>query len=370
MSLQIKTYYAQTVEAALGQARQQLGEEAMLLHSRRTTPEAKHLGEYEVAFVVPPTPPAAVPEPVLTERERSGDELAQDVADLRRQMARVVAAISRSSWSPSGKRWASQELCDCYDLMLDQEFQPELAEKVVDRVEEQQRRGAGEDARHVFAAELATLFDVDAAWGASDNRRIVALVGPAGGGKTTALAKLAAEYGIVRRRATQILTTDVERIAAAEQLRTYATILGAGFHIAETPTILESALADSRRASLVLIDTPGFGPSEQQAASEWAQFFAARPEIQTHLVLPATMRAKDLTATIERFAGFHTQRLLFTHLDETRTVGPLISAAHQTGCRISFLSCGQQVPEDLRPATCEGMLGLLFGRPLAARQAA
>lgn len=197
-------------------------------------------------------------------------------------------------------------------------------------------------------------------------RAVVALIGPPGAGKTTTLVKLAARYGLTARRPSHILSIDVHRIAAADQLRTLAGILGVGCDVVETPTALDQAMEEHRHKDFIFIDTPGFAEAEMDDARELAAFFAGHPEMDTHLVTPASMRPADLGRVMDRYEMFSPHKLIFTKLDETDAYGPLINESARRGLPISFLCAGQGIPDDLEPATRQSVAALVRGAERAA----
>jgi flagellar biosynthesis protein FlhF len=160
-------------------------------------------------------------------------------------------------------------------------------------------------------------------------------------------------------RPVHIISMDSYRVAASEQLRSYAAIMGVAFQALETTGALAQALEEHSNKDLVLIDTPGFGPRDFDAAEELARFLASRPDIDTHLVLTASMRSADLSRVVDRYEVFRPAKLLFAKLDETGTFGPILNQVVRTGKPVSFLAAGQQIPEDLEPATKERVLDLL-----------
>ncbi len=156
----------------------------------------------------------------------------------------------------------------CYQRLIDNELDATIAQAVAQ------------------GAPLEEFFEVDATLGrAGASRKVVALVGPPGVGKTTTLIKLAARYGLASRKPAHIISTDVYRIAAADQLRSLASILGIGCDVVETPVALAQALEEHRSKDLVFIDTPGLANGEMEDGADLARLIATHPEIDTHLVL-------------------------------------------------------------------------------------
>ena len=190
--------------------------------------------------------------------------------------------------------------------------------------------------------------------------RIVSLIGPPGCGKTTTLVKLAVNYGLAARRPVLLLSIDNYRIAAAEQLRSYAAILGVGFQLVETVPSLAQAIEEHHRKELILIDTPGLSLADTPEYARLSQFLSTREDIDTHLVVSSSMKSADLSRVIDSFEPFGAQRLLFTRLDETGSFGPIFNEAVRTGKPLSFFSNGQRIPEDLEAASKNRLVELLL----------
>jgi flagellar biosynthesis protein FlhF len=220
--------------------------------------------------------------------------------------------------------------------------------------------------------EAAGRFATDATLGRGPAQpRIVAMVGPPGSGKTTTLVKLAVNYGLAARRPVLLLSIDTHRVAAADQLRCYAAILGVGFQVLETVSSLAQAIEENRGKELIFIDTPGLAYGDLEDSESLAHFLATRNDIDTHLVLPASMKAADLSRMVDAFEVLRPRHLLFTKLDETGSYGPIFSEAARTGKPLSFFAAGQRIPEDLEAATSQRVLDLvLSGACGKARSAA
>src|SRR5471032_1376958 len=190
--------------------------------------------------------------------------------------------------------------------------------------------------------------------------RIVALVGPPGCGKTTTLVKHAVNYGLAARRPVLLLSMETQRVGAAEQLRSYAAILGVAFQVLETTNALAQAIEENRGKELIFIDTPGFALGDLEDSKSLAHFLSTRPDIDTHLVLSASMKSADLTRMVDAFEILRPQHLLFTKLDETGSFGPIFSEAARTGKPLSFFTTGQRIPEDLEAVTQARLVDLIM----------
>ena len=364
--MKIKSYFASTVAVAIEQARREMGSEAVIVDSRRAPEESRALGDYEVVVgLLAPEPGAPAetrpaPPPAPPEAER----LSAELAEMRRQLEMMRKAISRNVLT--APRWSvsSSELADVFSTLVAEEVEPELAREVVDAVHARLAGGRAETpSGAALTAELESRFRVNPALARdASGRRVAALVGPPGSGKTTTLVKLAIVHGLTGRRPVQLLSMDNYRVGGAEQLRSYAAILGVGFQALETVGALAQALEECRSKDLILIDTPGFGAREMDNADELARFLSGRPDIDVHLVLTASMKSADLVRMARQFESMRPGNLLFTRLDETESLGPLYSLAVRSGYPISFLGTGQQIPEDLESATKERMVGGLVAR--------
>jgi flagellar biosynthesis protein FlhF len=365
--MRIKSFYASTVEGAVALARREMGDEAMLVESRKAPLEARHLGEYEAVCALVPEAESA--RTTAEDTNAYDTRLATELAEMRRQLDVMGKTITRSAWSGARRSSAIPEMSEWHARLMATDMDNELVYQILDAVERRSGpQAAGlEDA---VTAEIAQRILVDGPLAAANGSRVVALVGPPGAGKTTMLAKLAVAWGLAERRPLTLVSMDDFRVAGADQLRSYATILGVGFQAPESVTALAQVIDEHRAKRLVLIDTPGYGPRDMDRAADLAGFLSTRPEIATNLVLTASMKSADLTHMAERFDIFRPSSLIFTRLDETSCFGTAFSLSVRMGKPISFLGTGQDIPDDVAPATKDRIVDLLWPRTLSARRLA
>jgi flagellar biosynthesis protein FlhF len=376
--MKIKSYYSRSVEEAMATARSELGPDAMLVNSRKAPIQARHLGEYEVVFATlapgeevgeTAAPPPPIPSP-------ANDRLSTDVSELRKELEGMRRALTRTAYAPQQWAGVSQDASDAFGALSAADVPTDLAREIVQAVEARMATSRasrsstlqpkdGASFQRALIEELSSRFTVEPLLGKSVNGpRIVALAGPPGSGKTTTLVKLAVNYGLAARRPVLLLSTDTYRIAAAEQLRSYAAILGVGFQVLETVGALAQTLEENRGKELILIDTPGLGYGESHGELEESEglthFLSTREDIDTQLVLPASMKPSDLTQMVNAFECLRPRRLLFTKLDETGSYGPMFHEAARTKKPLSFFTAGQRIPEDLETASQERLLSLML----------
>jgi flagellar biosynthesis protein FlhF len=192
-------------------------------------------------------------------------------------------------------------------------------------------------------------------------RRIAALVGPTGVGKTTTIAKLAANYRLKQKRNVGLITVDTYRIAAVEQLRTYAEIIDLPMQVVSTPREMREAVRRLGNLDLILIDTAGRSPKDGIKIQELRAFLSEAGAEEIHLVLSSVASAKSLQQTAERFAAVGTNRLLLTKLDEATSLGNLLPVLRASGLALSYLTNGQNVPDDIETIQPDRLARLVLG---------
>src|ERR1700722_6321848 len=371
-SMKIKSYFASSVEQAIQEARQELGTDAMLITSRRSSPETRSLGAYEVVFGL--NAPAARQRPAAA---RPAD-LSSELQNLRSQLQEIKSALQ----GPRGAESLSSDAEQLFDELVSGDLARNIAQEIVSSATRlRDQLSAGQPSPHPlrdYAAELiskklrfATPFrpfvrnEASTNPAPSETAPIVVFAGPAGAGKTTTLIKIAIREFLAQRQPVRILSLDPYRVAAHEKLRSFAAIIGVGFTALNSVQEFLGVAEESRNKSVVLVDTPGYSPAELDGAAEIATCFTRLPNKQVHLVLPASMKRADLSRTIRNYAPFQPDYLLFTKLDETESLGAILSAALEADKPLSYFSNVQNIPEDLEPAHARVLLASLFRREIA-----
>ncbi len=190
---------------------------------------------------------------------------------------------------------------------------------------------------------------------------VIAFIGPTGVGKTTTIAKLAAEFALRRHCNVGLITTDAARIGAADQLRTYADIINVPMRLAGTPADLVEAVAGYRERDLVLIDTAGRSPTDEAGLHELKCLLAEAAPHEVHLVLSSTKSRLILETTVERFAILSPDHVILTKLDEALGFGVLLSCLQRARLKLSYVTTGQRVPTDIEPAVPSRLAARIVG---------
>ena len=204
------------------------------------------------------------------------------------------------------------------------------------------------------------------------DRRVVALVGPTGVGKTTTVAKLAAGFRIEARRRVGLLTIDTFRIAAVQQLKAYAEIMDLPMEVVEKPNQMRPALERLGDVDLVLIDTAGRSPRSDARIEQLVELLHSAQPDETHLVLSSTSSTSTIQSAVQGFAPVRPSAAILTKLDEAPQTASVLSAIVATdrfaGVPLSYTTNGQQVPDDISTADAESLLSRLLPAKVSVPQ--
>ena len=194
--------------------------------------------------------------------------------------------------------------------------------------------------------------------------KVVFFIGPTGVGKTTTIAKIASKFSVEGKKKVALLTTDTYRIAAAEQLRTYANILEVPFRVIYSVEELQSSLKDFKDYDYIFVDTAGHSHKNETQKANMNSFIHSvddSVEKEAYLVLSATTKYRDLLSIADSYSEMTEYKLIFTKLDETITLGNLLNLKLYTGAPLSYVTCGQNVPDDIEQFNPQKTVKLLLG---------
>jgi flagellar biosynthesis protein FlhF len=194
--------------------------------------------------------------------------------------------------------------------------------------------------------------------------KVVFFIGPTGVGKTTTIAKIASKFSVEGKKKVALLTTDTYRIAAAEQLRTYANILEVPFRVIYSIEEIQNALKDLKDYDYIFVDTAGHSHKNETQKANMNSFIRAvddSVEKEAYLVLSATTKYRDLLSIADSYSEMTDYKLIFTKLDETTTLGNLLNLKLYTGAPLSYVTCGQNVPDDIEQFNPQKTVKLLLG---------
>jgi len=406
----IRTYRAASIHQALRMVEDDLGRDAVILHTRqieqhRWLPWQKIQEEVEVtagigwtvashsstAAPILPTPappmpigipddiPTAVASPATSSDGPSTDSMppagpaasfTQMPVELTTGLTDRLAALEQqfaqldSDDSPQ-KPTIPAELLDLYTELVDSELDESLARELVVSLK---REAMSEELSDPSLCRARLVKMVEGEFHAATSitstpgqRRVVALVGPTGVGKTTTIAKLAANLKLRDGVRMGLVTVDTYRIAAVEQLRTYAEIIDLPMKVVTTPMEMRRALDELSDMDLVLIDTAGRSPRDELQIGELKSLLADAEVDEVHLVLSVTANLDHLVSTVNHFSPVGTSALVLTKLDETHELGVMLNLARRVSLPVSYLTTGQDVPDDIEPADAQRMARLVLG---------
>jgi flagellar biosynthesis protein FlhF len=382
--MELRTYRASSMHAALALVRRELGPDAAVLHTREV--RGRWLGllpgprQIEVTasrgINVPsrlptpqrndepvaeaPAPPAPRPQPA---RHVDESRLTHQVQGQLSTLQAMVKDLCRHSKGASHNDWPD-ELFRLFTDLLDAELNEELARELVERLRNDPRVEGLADSM-MLKAHVAGMIEEEVRVAGPiqitpGRCRLAALVGPTGVGKTTTIAKLAANFRLKEKRRVGLITVDTYRIAAVEQLRTYADIIDLPMHVVSTPREMRETVERMNHLDLILLDTAGRSPKDEVRLQELKAFLTEAAADEVHLVLSSMTGARTLEQTAEQFATVGATSLILTKLDEVTSPGNVLPVLRSSGLPLSYLTDGQNVPDDIETADAHRLARLIL----------
>lgn len=255
-----------------------------------------------------------------------------------------------------------------YNKLIDNEVDEKYANDIVNEIENSLKKESSIDSilAGIYQKIILKLGEADTIK-IGDRRKVVFFVGPTGVGKTTTIAKIASKYKINEHKKVAFITSDTYRIAAVEQLNTYANILDIPVRVIYTEEELQNALDEFKKFDLILVDTAGRShKNKEQRATAVHMYNSVNKEAndidtEVYLVLSVTTKYKDLVSIAKAYDKLGSYKLLFTKLDETGALGNILNIKILTGAHLSYTTAGQNVPDDLETINVQKLAKQLLG---------
>jgi len=394
--MQLRTFSAGTMAEALVQVKSEMGGDAVILHTR-TYHRRRWLGLRRVAIVeitagnglnrsrrpAPPRPPQnpilsalAAPRqlPAVTNPQQNSRQILETpaantaaVLNLTQEMSTLKSMVqdlvkqSRQSQAPN----LPEDLLEHYTQLIQSQVATELASEILTNLRNTLRPDQMRNAAIVtekLSEQLEKMLPVS---GPIVRKKlhgphVVALIGPTGVGKTTTIAKLAANLKLREGKTVGLITIDTYRIAAVDQLKKYADIIGSPLRVVGSPEELKEAIAGMSDCEFVLIDTAGRSPTDTLKLQELKTFIQAAEPDEVHLVLSSVVSQENIESAALRFGNVRVDKILFTKLDESVHVGVVLNVARKLGKALSYVTTGQDVPDDIEEGKARRLAQLIL----------
>ena len=357
--MRIKKFTASNYSIALQKVKQELGEEALILSTRSIKPPSPIAGRKE-ATRVEITAAVEYASPVVAPEVQIPNELENKAenADLKSLIFSLLSQTDRAQ-----AMGLKPHQFDTFSHLVESGLDEKLASKILKKALEQNSEQTVDSSKeplkvmNLMKKVLPCKGEIDLNGYGS---KIVAFVGPTGVGKTTTVAKIAAEYVLRRGKKVAMVSLDTYRLGAIDQLRIYGEIMEVPVEVAGGKEELRQIITNHSDQDLILIDTTGRSHQDKDYSRQLKEVFDAVGGVETHLVLSVTAQEKLFMATYNQFSSMGLDRVLFTKLDEGLNFGSLFNFTVRNRLPISYFTSGQQVPEDLEVARPERVISLIF----------
>lgn len=374
--MKIRRFVADDMQQALTQVKHTFGKDALILQTRKyrrggflgffgremvevtaaVADDDEMQGRAEASFSKEPVRRAAAPEeraPLkrnYPEKDKADDlDVKEELRDIKLLLGRMLSDLETTGAEEGGTYPGPFQ--QIYRKLRASEVEERLARRIINEAMERLHPSSwGEDAALSAVEESIAkrlLRPRPISFRKENEKKRVVLVGPTGVGKTTTIAKLAAIFSILEKKKVALATVDTYRVAAVDQLQTYADIIALPLEVTYSPKELQNALAKHEDKDLVLIDTAGRSPLDEMAMTELKAFLEPCPELDIFLVVGANTKQADLLETIKRFSDLPVKQLIFTKLDETQRHGVILNVVNRMRKGLAYVTTGQRVPDDI-----------------------
>lgn len=366
--MKMKKYTADTMVEAMKKVRSDFGEDAVILSSSVIKTKGfmgffqKKSVEVVAGFDEPIIPKKESlffekqqSQPVFTE-QKSDPEMKKEMAEMKKLLQEMKQTSAYEKFPTNLSKFLS--LLERQNLS--QELLYKIGDEISTKMKAQVKDFTPKEQVELAKSILKNEFSNQPFGGISFERKFINVLGPTGVGKTTTIAKIAARALLEHKKKVGFITTDTYRIAAIEQLRTYANLLQAPVEIVYNNADFKEAINKMKDLDLVFIDTAGRNYKETKYVDDVKKLIDFTLDMECYLVLSVTSKEEDMKTIVERFKSFPIEKFIFTKVDETSSVGPIFNLMKQFDKGIAYYTDGQEVPEDITEAELDTLLNLLL----------
>jgi len=296
----------------------------------------------------------------LAEKELGESFTPSQISEIKNMLSKVYDAVKLD--------YESSKLSDISKEMLEKLEKNEIERVIINDIKEDIIEQLSIDDQQQESKVKNAVYDIldsyikdPQPYSFNSNKKVVVFIGPTGVGKTTTLAKLAANMVLNEKKKVGLITSDTYRIAAVEQLKTYSEIIGVPLSIIYSPAEIVKAIENYKDKDIILVDTAGRSHKDQYQLMELKSLLNSSIDFETYLVISATTKFSDCVEIIKSYSFLEDYKLLFTKLDETSTLGTMLNIAYVTKRPISYITTGQSVPDDIEIADKEKIINSLMG---------
>lgn len=284
------------------------------------------------------------------------ESLMSDISEIKKQMLEMKSTIKENIMVD-----LTGPIREYYNLLVKNGVDEVIAYKFLKKIEKRATHGLTPNhIKNLITSLMSELIPVEKDYFSSINSKVLALVGPTGVGKTTTIAKVAANLSLKLNKSVALITIDNFRIGAVEQLRTYAEIVDIPLRVASTPAELEHIIYECRDYEYIFVDSMGRSQFDDDQIADLMKFLEVSPLIKVALVLSMSSNHAELADTYDRYAKLLPEYLVFTKLDETKYFGPLVNLPIKKKTPLMLLSKGQNVPDDMEVPDGKKIAGMIL----------
>lgn len=376
--MKIKRYIASNQQEALIKVKMDLGSEAVILSTRKIRqkgikwlfgkPMVEVVAAVEEKQEVPAMPFALQPKQKLSQQVQQSD-IEKRLSGMEEMIKKLCQQVEKKYTHENTQEADGQEQKTAikvfYENLLNNDVEEEFAKKAVDIVESKIGSSTGfNECISILTNLISTTFGKSKPIKLREDGQptVVAFVGPTGVGKTTTLAKIAADFTLNARKKVGLITADTYRIAAVEQLKTYADILGIPVCVVYSPEDVSHALEELKDKDLILIDTAGRSHKNKEQIDELKNFLDAFKPDEVYLVLSAASSYKSCCEIIDVYNFINDYKLIFTKTDEAASLGVILNVKLKSKKTLAYITMGQNVPDDIEMFNPDKIAKMLIGR--------